>query len=99
MTEENVGKLLKRLLAEKGLSQRKLAKLSGVDRGYINSLIKGRAGSITIRILRQLAEALMVEPEIFLQSVSAIPEETPLELMHRALVTFPDTIPIFTEER
>jgi len=41
---EEVGALIKRLCKEKGMSQRQLATLSGVDRGYINQLVAGKEG-------------------------------------------------------
>ena len=98
LEQEPTGPLLKRLIEQKGLSQRKLAILSGVDRGYINSLISGRSGSITLRIARQLASALNESPEIFLKSIESINhQETSEEILERLKVSISSTVPIFGE--
>lgn len=97
MEEETVGELLKRLLSQKGMSQRKLANLSGVDRGYINSLVKGRRGSITLRIARKLASALDESPEIFLRSTTYQPKESHEDLLERYRITMPASVPIYEE--
>ncbi|MBA7683827.1 hypothetical protein ES703_92212 [subsurface metagenome] len=98
MKEETTGELLERLLAQKGMSQRKLSILSDVDRGYINSLIKGKGGSITLRIAKQLAKALDVSPEIFLKPAEPIlHKETPADILERLRVVQPVSIPVYTE--
>jgi len=48
--EKPLGELLKELLKRKGLSQRKLADLSGIEREYINQLVNGKTNSITSSI-------------------------------------------------
>jgi len=63
--EEDIGQLIKRLREERGLSQRKLADLAGIDRGYICQLEAGKAGSITLRLARALAKALDKSPSVF----------------------------------
>lgn len=68
LKEESTGALIKRLREQRGLSQRKLALLSGIDRGYINQLEAGRGGSISLRLVKALANALVVPPEIFVTS-------------------------------
>lgn len=101
MEEETVGELLRRLLTQKDLSQRKLAILSGVDRGYINALVKGKGGSISLRIARQLAEALGESPEIFLKSdirpIFPWQKEKPEDLLERLRLAHPVSIPVYTE--
>ncbi len=80
LKEESTGALIKRLREQRGLSQRKLASLSGIDRGYINQLEAGRGGSISLRLARALAGALAVRPEIFLNSENIeYPAHRPLE--------------------
>jgi len=98
MPEETTGELLKRLLAQKDMSQRKLAILSGVDRGYINAQIKGRGGSISLRIARQLASALNQPPEIFLRSKQSISyQETSEDILERLRISLPHTVPIYED--
>ena len=60
--EQTVSIVLKRLLKEKGISQSKLSRLSGVDRGYINQIVKGRVGTVTLRIAEALAKGLNEHP-------------------------------------
>jgi repressor LexA len=67
-------------MAERGMSQRRLSKLSGVDRGHINKLLKGETDSITFRIARALAHPLNISPTIFLES--NLPE---IAELHRSL--------------
>jgi len=57
--EKPIGEIIKELREQKGLSQRRLSLLSGVDRGYINQIEAGKAGSITLRIARSITNALM----------------------------------------
>jgi len=42
--EKPIGEIIKELREQKGLSQRRLSLLSGVDRGYINQIEAGKAG-------------------------------------------------------
>ncbi len=67
MNKERTGALIKQMRELRGLSQRKLAELSGVDRGYINHLEAGKGGSISLRLAWSLAEALEIRPSLFLQ--------------------------------
>lgn len=80
MVKEQTGELIKRFRELRGLSQRKLAELSGVDRGYINQLEKGRGGSISLRVARALAESLEILPEIFLRTEDEILERLDSEV-------------------
>jgi transcriptional regulator with XRE-family HTH domain len=66
--EEPVGILVKRIREKKGMSKRKLATLSGLNRTYILRLEQGNPKSITLTTARKLAVALGVRPEIFLSS-------------------------------
>lgn len=65
---EPISKFLKRIREKKGLSQRKLAERSGVNRAYICQLEAGKTKGITLRTARALAKGLGVRPEIFLSS-------------------------------
>lgn len=94
---ETVGELLNRLLTQKGMSQRKLANLSGVDRGYINSLVKGKAGSITLRVAKQFASALNVPAEIFLKSEGSIRKETHEEILEKLRIATPLSVPVYND--
>lgn len=64
---ESIGALIKRLREERSLSQSRLARISGVDRGYINKLEAGREGTISLRVARALAQALGVPATVFLE--------------------------------
>lgn len=79
MVKEITGEILKKIRELRGISQKKLAELSGIDRGYINQLEKGKEGSITLRVARDLAEALNVSATIFLDAEDALLEEADLE--------------------
>lgn len=96
---EPIGVLIKRLREEKGLSQRKLEQISGINRGYICQLEAGKAVGITIRTARALAKGLGVSPEIFLKPDGA---ELPLvrspEVALRDLeVSIKAYIPVYAE--
>jgi repressor LexA len=62
---ESLGELIKRLRERSGLSQPKLASLSGLDRSHISLLERGKRGNITQRTAEKLALALEVSPKIF----------------------------------
>jgi len=94
---EEVGALIKRLREEKGMSQRQLATLSRVDRGYINQLEAGKEGSISLRTARKLAIALGKPPEVFLQNGNSSHTETPEEILDRLKLATPVSIPIYTD--
>ena len=68
VNQNSIGDLIKRLREQKNLSQRKLAKLSGLDRSYICQLEAHKTRSITLVTARALAKGLGVRPEIFLSS-------------------------------
>ena len=79
MKRQSVGKLVKRLRKEKGLSQRKLEKLSGVNRAYICQLEAGKAMGITVRTAGLLAKGLQVSPGVFFEESNYYPQEDQLE--------------------
>lgn len=55
--KEKFGKNLKRLRAEKGISQENLASSAGLDRTYIPSIEKG-SRNVSITVVEKLANAL-----------------------------------------
>lgn len=62
MEEERIGDRLKRLRIEAGLSQRELAKRSGVDREHINQIEHNRTKSMTLRTAEKLAHGMGITP-------------------------------------
>ena len=62
MTEERIGDRLRRLRMEAGLSQRELAKRSGIDREYICQLEANKTGTITLRTAESLAKGMGINP-------------------------------------
>lgn len=61
---EPIGQVIKRLRLAKGMSQAKLAELSGLESSYISRLEAGkRPKSITLYTARALAKGLGVSPE------------------------------------
>lgn len=88
--EDNTGQLLKKLREEKGISQNKLAELSGIDRAYISQLESGkRVTSISLKTARALAKGLNVSPEVFL-SEDTMPQEPPQRAFEEILEEFKD---------
>lgn len=79
MVKEATGEILKQIRELRGISQKKLAELSNIDRGYINQLEAGKEGSITLRVARALAEALEVSASIFLDAEEAFLEDSDFE--------------------
>lgn len=60
MSPQRIGRVLKRLREEKGLSQAALAKKSGVAQGYISEMEAGEKKNPGIETLKNLARALGV---------------------------------------
>jgi len=61
-----------------GLSQRELATRAGVDNSYVSYLERGKYKDASQRILRQLAEALEVDPEdLYVVSGYVTPQSLP----------------------
>jgi len=93
-----IGEILSNLLREKGLSQSKLAKLSGIDRGYINQIVNGKVQSITIRTARALALGMGESPEIFLGlATKSSKEETPEDILEHLRISQPVSVPIYED--
>jgi len=66
MGEVPVGKLIKELREKAGLSQRKLGKLIGIDRGYISQLEAKKNCSITLNTAEKLAKGLGMPPSVLI---------------------------------
>ena len=62
MTEERIGDRLKRLMKETNLSQRELAKRSGVDREHINQIVNYKTKSMMLRTAERLAKGMGISP-------------------------------------
>ena len=60
------GSNLKRCRHEKGLSQERLAELSGLHRTYISD-IEGFRRNVSLRTVQRIADALEVEPYTLLR--------------------------------
>jgi transcriptional regulator with XRE-family HTH domain len=60
MSPQRIGRVLKRLREDKGLSQAALAKRSGVAQGYISQMEAGEKKNPGIETLRKIARALGV---------------------------------------
>jgi transcriptional regulator with XRE-family HTH domain len=60
MSPQRIGRVLKRLREQKGLSQAALAKRSGVAQGYISEVEAGEKKNPGIETLRKIAKALGV---------------------------------------
>lgn len=61
-----IGPKLKRLLEIKGISQRKLAKLTGYTQQYINAVVNNKT-SVSLRALTRIAKALNVPVSYFFE--------------------------------
>jgi len=91
------GELLKQLRLRAGLSQRKLSFLSGVDRGRINELEKGKRGDINLGTARKLAPPLGVPPAVFLEGDTHPLKETHEQILDRLKLAQPMSIPVYTD--
>ncbi|MCJ7829387.1 MAG: XRE family transcriptional regulator [Dehalococcoidia bacterium] len=83
MAEESIGKRLRRLRLEAGLSQRELARRSGVDREYICQIEAGKTKSMTLRLAQRLAKGLDKPPGVFFgesQDLKATPKTSLADL-------------------
>jgi repressor LexA len=65
MAEEKIGDRLKRLRLEAGLSQRELAKRSGMDREYICQIEANKTKTITLKTAESLASGLGISACMF----------------------------------
>lgn len=76
--ERAFGRLIRGLRRERGVSQEKLAELSGCDRSYLSFLERG-INSPSLSMIFQLAAGLGIRPSQLLVSVeAAIEDEEPL---------------------
>ena len=64
-SEEAFGPTVERLMAERGITYRGLADLTGLSAGYLNHLVHGNRPVPSNDVVERLAEALGVEPEHF----------------------------------
>jgi transcriptional regulator with XRE-family HTH domain len=60
MSPQRIGRVLRQLREQKGLSQAALAKRSGVAQGYISQMEAGEKKNPGIETLRKIAKALGV---------------------------------------
>lgn len=66
--EKQFGNLIKSTRLEKGISQEKLAELSGLDRSYVSELERGEK-TASIRTIFKLANGLSVEAYQLLKKI------------------------------
>ena len=78
------GRSVERLMNERGLTYRGLAKTSGLSAGYINHLVHGNRPVPSNEVIDRLAESLSVKPEHF--------REYRLRVITRKLEAMPDLI-------
>lgn len=67
-----LGKKLREIRLNKGLSGRELSQRSGVARSLISQLETGKRLSTGIDTIRRLAQALEISPSVFLNSESTL---------------------------
>ena len=75
--KEPIGKVLKRLREQRGLSQRKLAQISGLDREHIVQIEGGKTKTMRLNTAEALASGLGVSVEVFCASGSAAVDRAP----------------------
>ena len=66
-SEEPFGTTVERLMEETGVTYRGLAEKSGLSAGYLNHVVHGNRPVPANEVVAQLAAALGVEPEHFLE--------------------------------
>ena len=59
-----IGELISKLMEEKGLDLPSLAEITGLSRGYLSDLIKGKADNPSLEVLVRIATALSVDLRI-----------------------------------
>ena len=67
MNSEELKNLIESARVEKGISQRELAKLTGISRSTLNDLINGKIKKVDIDDLRKIAETLDMSLQILLK--------------------------------
>lgn len=90
---ESFGEKLKRLLEEKGMSQRQLAIRSGIEREYINQIIKGKVKKPGLDKTQKIAEGLGESPLVFFDGEVRSPKDALLDIQ----VTIESMIPVYAE--
>ena len=66
-SSEPFGPAIERLMNESGTTYRGLAGKTGLSAGYLNHLVHGNRPVPSDKVVRQLAKALGVEPEHFIE--------------------------------
>ena len=66
-SDEAVGSTIHRLMAENGVTYRRLADKTKLSAGYLNHLVHGNRPVPSNDVVEKLAAALGVEPEHFLE--------------------------------
>ena len=66
-SEDTFGPTIERLMAETGVTYRSLADKTKLSAGYLNHLVHGNRPVPSDKVVGQLAKALGVEPEHFLE--------------------------------
>ena len=88
---------MRQLRRERGLSQGKLAVLSGIDRAYITRVERGTGPrSPTLKTIKKLAKGLKVPVEIFLRDSEA-QYPAPVDLLRDIEVSIKAYIPVYAE--
>ncbi len=81
----NIGKKIKQLRKEKGLTLQELAQRSGVSPGYISMLERGYKRSPTLDVLRKLAKGLDIRlPELIGEEMISVSEDEKVKVLLRA---------------
>ena len=68
-----IGQKVKQLRKEKGITQKNLAKLSGISRVTLGKIEKGELGSVSVKILDIILSSLGYEFDINLSSGYGLP--------------------------
>lgn len=96
---DNLSTLLRSLLRDSGLTQRKLAVKAGIDRGNLNRLLNGKRDNVTLGTIKLLAKALNVNPAIFLEEKPvAVKTIQPFnEMALQVMKSMPVGIPLYSD--
>lgn len=86
--EHYIGDKLRELLARLGISQRKLAKLTGYTQQYINQLANNKSRA-SVRAIKKLSQALGVSPSYFLEEEPPKEYPPPPDVVEREYVPIP----------
>lgn len=94
---ETLGRLIKRLRTEKNISQRELSKIAGIDLSYLNQLEQDKAGGITLKMAKRIANALDVLPGVFLANDEEKEIRRPDQALADLQVSIKAYIPVYAE--